>query len=128
MKIVAIVLASVLLSSTLLGCYRTQEAEIEDVSRVQRLIIKNPTSKSMIEANVEITLRGDVDGRAYLYVEEASSQIVPWSNNPGFIMDINKGENNRMFKRQVGGGYPIRLVYVPITAKKGHLRVKVEYR
>lgn len=126
MRVIIHYLFFIFLSFMLFGCSKTQLVEIDNVSEIQKLIIENPID-SGVEIPVTITIDGEVDRKAYMYVEEASSKIQPPTSNPGFTMNIHKGKNHQVFHRQVSPGRPVKLVYVPINTKEGNLRIEVKF-
>ena len=113
----------VFLSLFFLTCKRTRYAEIADVSKIQRVNVENPIREG-IEIPVTITVKGELDKRAYLYLEGRPAKIRPRHINDMLI--FGGGKINQVFKDQVGPAN-LTFVYVPIKAKEGHLTIEVTY-
>lgn len=95
------------------------------MGRSQRVTVSNPTDRG-VEIPVTITISGEINGDAYLYLGGIRGEIRP--RVPGEVMDIfGHGRTRHVFQQQVGSKQNLTFVYVPVGTTKGHLSIDVKF-
>lgn len=124
LNLLSLVLVGIICVS-LSGCNTTESAQIEDVGRSQRVTVSNPTDRG-VEIPVTITISGEINGDAYLYLGGIRGEIRP--RVPGEVMDIfGHGRTRHVFQQQVGSKQNLTFVYVPVGTTKGRLSIDVKF-
>ena len=104
----------------LLGC--TKSFEIEDAGKMQEFYIRRPYFSIGIDYPVKLTVTGKIDGRALIYITPSATAY-----NSSYSMTFGLRDREKILYREITSKNSV-IVYKPITAKKGKLTIKVEFK
>ncbi len=105
----------------LLGC--TKSFEVEDAGKMQEFYISHSGPlRDGASYPIKITVTGQIDGKALIYIAPSVTTY-----NSSYSMTFGLRDREKILYREITSKNSV-IVYKPITAKKGKLTIKVEFK
>lgn len=111
-------LLAILLLST--GCTKNFDVEEEAIDIIQEFYASSPYPNGP-SYWVKITVTGKIDGKARIYITPSARDY-----NPEYSMSFSPRDRKKIISLEIASKKNV-IVYKPLTTKKGHLTIKIEY-
>lgn len=93
---------------------------VDDIGQKQTFIVKIRSLVQTIDPPVTVRVKGHIDGKALVYIPNGPGII-----DEGYTIKLEKGN----FDRTLHQSFTYKrftVVYQPITAKEGHIKIEVD--